>query len=108
MTSLTHDSVRKLALALPETEESSHRGRADLRVRGKIFATLPEGSVNLKTTPDELESLLEMDSQTFQKVWGMHWVGIDLTRVEPDVLEELVRDAWRSAAPKSLAKALDD
>ena len=96
--------VREIALALPETHESSHRGRPDLRVRKKIFATFPEDgrSVNLKTTPGDLDALLAVDSETFRDVWGGRWVGVDLSRVHPDLLRDLVVDAWRLAAPKSL------
>lgn len=38
---LTQADARALALALPETHEASHMGTPDLRVRDKIFATLP-------------------------------------------------------------------
>jgi hypothetical protein len=37
---MTGKGFRKLALALPETEERSHMNHPDFRVAGKIFATL--------------------------------------------------------------------
>ena len=37
---MTAKDFRRLALALPETEERSHMERPDFRVCGKIFATL--------------------------------------------------------------------
>jgi predicted DNA-binding protein (MmcQ/YjbR family) len=36
---MTEDDFRKLALSLPEAEESSHMNHPDFRVGGKIFAT---------------------------------------------------------------------
>src|SRR5690349_7953723 len=36
------NQVRKLALALPEAVEQDHFGRPSFRVRGRIFATLPD------------------------------------------------------------------
>ncbi len=71
------DDVRRIALALPETSESAHRGRPDLRVRNKIFATLPEdgASANLKTTAINLDDLVSFDPATFRDVWGGKWVG---------------------------------
>ena len=35
--------ARQLALALPEATEQDHHGMASFRVRGKIFATVPDG-----------------------------------------------------------------
>ena len=37
---MTPNDFRKLALALPETEERAHMNHPDFRVAGKIFATL--------------------------------------------------------------------
>ena len=37
---MTSEHFRRMALALPETEECAHQGHPDFRVRGKIFATL--------------------------------------------------------------------
>jgi hypothetical protein len=34
--------VRKLALGLPEAVEQDHHGMPSFRVRGKIFATVPD------------------------------------------------------------------
>ena len=36
---MTPNDFRKLALALPETEERAHMNHPDFRVAGKIFAT---------------------------------------------------------------------
>jgi hypothetical protein len=35
-------------------------------------------------------------------------VTVDLGRVDPGLLESLIRDAWRRTAPKKLATTLDD
>jgi hypothetical protein len=37
---LDSQTVRELALALPQAEEHDHHGRPSFRVTGKIFATL--------------------------------------------------------------------
>jgi hypothetical protein len=107
---IDQERVREFALALPETEEHSHFGRPDLRVKGKIFATLPEdgSSVNLKATPVDLDALVAADPVTFKDVWGGRWVGVDLARVDLDLLQQLIVDAWRLTAPKRLAATMDD
>jgi hypothetical protein len=106
----TQSDVRRLALSLPETHEHAHFGRPDLRVRNKIFATLPPDgrTVNLKSTRPNLAALVATDPETFRDVWGGMWVGVDLARVDAEVLRVLVVDAWRLAAPKSLAAKLAD
>ena len=106
----TQDAVRRLALALPEVEESSHHGRPDLRVGGKIFATLPvgENTTNVKITPENLRSLLDREPEVFSRVWGDRWVGVDLDRVSEAGIAPLLEDGWRLAAPKRLVRAFDE
>lgn len=105
--SWTAEEVRRFALSLPEAHESSHFGRPDIRVRNKIFATLPDGgrTVNLKATPLDLDLLVGSDPETFRDAWGGRWVGIELARVSADRLRELILDAYCLAAPKRLAAA---
>jgi hypothetical protein len=50
-----HD-FRRLALSLPNTEESSHMGSPDFRVGGRIFATLAAAKLgygNIMITPEQ-------------------------------------------------------
>jgi len=104
----TQEQARDFALRLPEAAPGSHHGRADLRVRNKIFATLPpDGSLVLKTTPGNLDALLAAGGGAFRKVWGERWVGVDVSRLELEELEDLIVDAWRLAAPKSLVRTFD-
>jgi hypothetical protein len=97
-------------LALPEVEESAHHGRPDLRVRGKIFATLPteSNSANVKITPENFHALLEREPGVFSKVWGDRWVGVDLDEISESGIAALLEDAWRLTAPKSLVRQLDE
>ena len=107
---LTQQLVRELALALPEAHEHQHRGRPDLRVKNKIFATLPEDgrTVNVKTTPTDLDLLVSTTPETFRDVWGGTWVGVDLGRISRGRLRGLLIAAWRLAAPKRLRDAHAD
>ena len=104
--------VRRLALALPEAEEKLTWG-ADItfRVRDRIFAIGGEGAthVSIKASLDEQAELLEMEPQTFAKsayVGRFGWVTVDVDRVDPALLESLLRSAWRRTAPKRLAATL--
>jgi hypothetical protein len=105
----TFADVRRIALSQPEAEELlTWETDITFRVRKKIFAIGGEGAsrVSIKATPFVQEALIERDPATFARaayVGRFGWVTVDLARVEPNELERLLRDAWRSAAPKTLA-----
>lgn len=102
---LTQEEFRRLALSLPEAEQSSHMGRPDLRVRKRIFATLPEDgrTVNLKSTPQGLDMLLREDPRVYRDVWGGRWVGVELASAPAADLTELLLEAYCLAAPRKLS-----
>ena len=110
---MTFDDVRALALALPEVEERvTWETDITFRVRDRIFAIGGDGAshVSVKASPEAQAELLEMDPATFAKsayVGRFGWVTVDLDRVEPGLLESLLRDAWRRTAPKKLIASLD-
>jgi hypothetical protein len=101
--------VRRLALAKPEATAGSHFGTPDFRVRKKIFATLPEtgGVVVVKSEPASVEAMLWLDGMTYADAWRGRWLRVRLDRVKLPVLRELIDEAWRLAAPKRLAAALE-
>ena len=101
----TAATVRRIALALPETVERSHFARPDFRVGNKIFATLPNNPhfAVLKSRPANVDALVAADPTIFSDEWRGRWVGIQLDRVDPALLRELIVDAWRLVAPKRLA-----
>lgn len=104
---LTQEQVRAFALSLPEAHESSHHGTPDLRVRNKIFATLPAGgeTVNVKIAPENLDALRRTDPHAFRDAWAGRWMRADLERVDAEMVKELVVDAWCLVAPKSIVRA---
>ena len=110
---MTFDDVRRLALALPEVEEKlTWETDVTFRVRDRIFAIGGEGAtgVSMKASLEQQAELLDMDPETFQKsayVGRFGWVTVDLGRVDPGLLDSLIRDAWRRTAPKKLAGTLE-
>ena len=106
-------TIRKLALALPDTEERETWGTPTFRVRNKIFAMFAEGGseVWVKSTFDEQRALVAMDEETFffpPYVGPSGWVGVRFRTVDRDEMEELLVEAWRLTAPRRLVHSFDE
>ena len=107
------DAARRFALSLPETTEEPHFEKSSFRVKGKIFATVPEGGkfLHLVVDPDERLALIDERPDTFQElVWGTvksDWVRVTLAPADRDQVCELLEDAWRRKAPKRVLAAYD-
>lgn len=102
------DDVRSIAMALPEVEEKLTWG-TDLtfRLRDKMFVVGADGSegISLKASITVQADLIDLDPETFSVaayVGRFGWVNIKLDRIDRALLERLLRDAWRSTAPKSM------
>jgi hypothetical protein len=106
-------AVRAIALSLPEAEERETWGDATFRVRNKIFMMIDAKSKQaaIKTSREEQTALLEMDRDTFffPPYVGTHgWTGVQIQRVDPGEMRDLITEAWRMTAPKRLVKAFDE
>jgi hypothetical protein len=104
------ETVRRLALALPEAEEKSHFGKPDFRVRNRVFATLPgSGHAVVKLTPDQQEMLTGCEPTVFRPVnagWGRQgWTKVMLADADELTLKSALVMAWRNVAPAPLRKA---
>jgi hypothetical protein len=109
----TWDDVVAIGARFPGVEEGTSYGTPALRVRGK-------GICRLRTDPDALvvrvidledrEALLRGRPDVFFSTPhydGYPYVLVRLSAVEPDLLAELLEDAWRMRAPKRLIAAYD-
>jgi len=106
---MTPNEFRRLALALPETEERVHMDHPDFRVGGKIFATLgyPEdGFAMVKLTPIEQEMFVKAQPAVFKPcngVWGRRGAtNVNLRSARKSVIRRALLAAWRLTAPKQL------
>jgi hypothetical protein len=106
-------AAHKLALSLPEAEESDHFGSPSFRVKGKIFAQLSpqeqgEQRALVKISAADQAALVMSAPDTFSSVphWGRHgWTFVQLATVEKSVLCDLLLQSWKHVAPKKLAAA---
>ena len=119
----TWEDVRRLALALPETEERTSRERLEWRVKDKLFVwerplrasdlealgdAAPKGPILGVRTPDvgAKEALIADDPDVYfttPHFNGYPAVLVKLDRIPVDELEEVVVEAWLCRAPKRLA-----
>ncbi|HEX4249237.1 MAG TPA: MmcQ/YjbR family DNA-binding protein [Pseudonocardia sp.] len=102
-----------MAGELPAVEESTSYRTPALKVAGKTFARLrteAEGGLMVLCSPAEKEALLASGDPAFYTTPhydGYGSVLVDLARVDPQQLRELLEEAWRLKAPAKLRKAHD-
>lgn len=123
----TLDDVRRVADALPGSEERATTGGAAWFVRRKLFAwechpwpSIPadvraviaaEPVVGVKVA-DRVDALalVEMAPEVFLRTtttWGEPKVAFRLSLIDLDHLTELVTEGWRVQAPRYLRRELD-
>ena len=104
------EAIVKRLLAMPETVEAPHFEARSFRVGGRIFATLPPDGEHLHLMldpPTARAAAAGVPDVASELWWGKQLAGVRLNIAElrADVLEPLLRAAWRRRAPKRL---LDD
>lgn len=106
---MTPNDFRKIALSLPEAEESAHMNHPDFRVAGKVFATLgyPDKTRGMiKLSPEEQHYYSKDYPDVFIPVkgaWGRRGAtSVILTAAKKDVVAKAIRAAWCNTAPKRL------
>ena len=98
--------ARAFALSLPGVSELSHHGMPSFRVKGKIFATCPDGD-HIRVMASESEILAavgEHPASCELFYWGkrLACVVVNVRTVDSQLLQDLLTDAWIRKAPKSL------
>jgi hypothetical protein len=122
------DDVRRIALALPQTEEGTTFGNMAWKVNGKSFvwerplrrsdhaalgAAAPDGPI-LGVRVENLlakEALLAEGGDrmfTTPHFHGYPAVLVELDRIDVHKLTELIEEAWLACAPRKLARAYLD
>jgi hypothetical protein len=111
---INFDTVRNIGLALPGVEESTAYGSLALKVHGKLLACIAvnrsaePGSLMVRVDFDDRAELLAADPDVYYVT--DHYVPynavlVRLSRVNPDVLRDLLGMAYkfvtRKAAPRS-------
>jgi hypothetical protein len=111
---VTHDDIRAIALALPETSErSSYGGRPSWRTKTRMFTWIRDDPEALVVWVDsEEEKLALVDAEPHKFFTTSHYDGqpivlVRLEAVDDQEARELVTESWRLRAPSSLTEAWD-
>lgn len=108
---ITLAQVRALALALPETVEQDHHGLPSFRVRGKIFATIPDRShLRVMVDEGEIRACVAQEPDAFAELWWgpkLACLVVELDRADAQQVRELLTDAWLRKAPRTLVRAFE-
>lgn len=104
------DTVRKLALSFPGTDEHPYFDKKAFRVKKKIFATLDEKlkRVMVKLTPEDQSVFCSLDTGVMYPVpggWGRgRATYIELKMVRKTMFKDALRVAYCTTAPSKLAE----
>jgi hypothetical protein len=108
----TWETVRKIALALPDAVEGTSYGTPAFHVRKKLFVRFHQSgeSVVLMIHLNEREALMKIDPETFYIT--DHYLNypamlVRLSTVRPEDLRKLITESWRRSAPTELVATYD-
>lgn len=106
------DAARRFALSLPLAHEAPHFEKNSFRVKGKIFATVPEDLQHLHIMVDEdtTDAYVAKYPKWCEELWwGMRLCGVRvaLKNADANAVKALLEAAWRGKAPKKEAAAWD-
>jgi len=110
---INFDTVRKIGLALPEVEESTMYGSPCLKFRGRVLTGIPvnkaaePGSLGVAIDFDQRAELLAADPNTYyapDHYVGYRFVLVRMSRIDVEVLQDLLGMAHRFVASKAPAR----
>jgi len=106
---VTFETVRSIALALADAEESTSYGTPAFKVGGALFVRLHQDGCSLviRTDFDQREELMAADPDTYyitDHYRNYPWILVRLSRIRPDALRDLLGMARRLAAAEKRRK----
>jgi hypothetical protein len=106
---VTIDDVRRIASALPRTEEHLIRDRVKFRVGRIVYAAVSrdETVLGFGFPKEERAALVEAEPEKFSLPSAgdmrYHWVHVRLAAIDEAELRELIVEAWRMCVPKKVS-----
>jgi hypothetical protein len=108
---VTAEDVRRVAGALPRSEEHLIRDQVKFRVGRIVFVAISpdERSMGFGFPKEERAALVASEPHKFhmpaRSDERYHWVRVWLDAIDQAEMEELVVEAWRMVVPKRVAAA---
>lgn len=108
---ITVEDIRRVALALPRTQEWLIHDRIKFRVGSLVYVSISpdETSMGFAFPKEERADLVASDPVKFfppaRSDERYNWVQVRLTALDEGEMRELVIDAWRMVVPKRVAAA---
>ncbi|MGW5360104.1 MmcQ/YjbR family DNA-binding protein [Actinopolymorpha pittospori] len=109
--------IRRFATAFPEVEEFTHHvfEQPVFKVRGKAFAGMDRGgrTAVFSIKQEDAAAAVAAEPAVYKEVWRnastRSFVGlrVNLEKVSPEHVRDLVERAWRNKAPKRLVASYD-
>jgi hypothetical protein len=106
---VTIDTLRHLAMSLPEVTEEPHFDKTSFRVRKKIFvsydALFKRACIKLSVIDQDVFSAFD-DTTIFpvDNKWGKQgWTFIEMEKVKPEIFLDAITTAYCEVAPKKIA-----
>jgi len=106
--------VRKICLALPDTEEKMSHGEATFFVNKRVFAAFSNNhhgdghlAVVLPAAPGLQEALIDEAPHVYYRppyVGSSGWIGVELNQIADQALEAHIRQAWQLITRKNQDK----
>ena len=108
---VTVEDVRRVALALPRTEEHLIQDRVKFRVGRIVYVAISrdETDMGFGYPKEERAALIAAEPEKFHPPTRAderyNWVQVWLAAIDQDEMRELVTDAWCMVVPKRVAAA---
>jgi hypothetical protein len=103
---VTLAEARRLALSFAEVTEEDHHGMPSFRVRGKIFATVPDDEhVRVMLDAEVARMVVRADPGACEELWWgkrLSGVSVRLAGADHRRFADLLEDAWRRKALQRL------
>jgi len=99
---MTFEAVRKMALALDNVEEATSYGTPAFKLGGVMIARLRDdiGALVVRMSIEDRQELIAADPETYfitDHYLEYPYVLVNLARVEPDAMRDLLKGACRLA-----------
>lgn len=110
---VTAEDVREVATGLPRTVERLVRDRVKFNVGRIVYAALSrdERILGCGFPKEERDAMIAAEPGKFSMPnvgdQRYHWIHVDMAAIDKDELRELITDAWRMCAPKTVVKEYD-